>query len=331
MNKLYSILIVLSSGLNTLGQTINKSEVEYIVGTEYTMASGDWDEVAGPSGNGVVFDFTRLDNSSIDTLRIQDPSNTGNGASFATSNIATVQGMNVEFLTQGASGVEKVVTSLDIAGAATDVVYDNPETYWNYPITMSDFYLDTYSAETVIGGLATYSINGSGAGVVDAYGSLILPEGTIDNVLRVKVIKSYSQALTILTEITDLGSNDDTLYYFFAEGFHLPILTLSKSVGGFLDASTYSYFVNPALFVNVNEKDVISAYPNPCSSNQINFSNLLNFIGGELKIFDLSGKEVLSTKVKKDKMELRHELSNGNYMVKIVSDNKSVSLKVVIE
>ena len=68
--------------------SIDQTQVGYVVGDSYTVATGTWDENAGPDGANVTWDFSGLDNSNTTALNVLDPAGTPSGASYPTSNTA---------------------------------------------------------------------------------------------------------------------------------------------------------------------------------------------------------------------------------------------------
>ncbi|WP_186434406.1 T9SS type A sorting domain-containing protein [Lutibacter sp. Hel_I_33_5] len=79
----------------------------------------------------------------------------------------------------------------------------------------------------------------------------------------------------------------------------------------------------------------LSIYPNPSKDNiNLTYNNLLARNGGDVLIYDITGKEVLQEKINKNQFSKSinvSKLTNGIYFLKINSDNKNLVKKIIIE
>ena len=112
-------------------------------------------------------------------------------------------------------------------GFATDnlvINYQNPQTLTFAELTYKDQYTDEFSGTFKVN---KNSIEKSGkvSVVVDAYGTLILPYGTHENVLHIKTIKEFTDKL-VGTEI--VFSYLVETYAWYHPSFSYPLLVISN-------------------------------------------------------------------------------------------------------
>ena len=86
-------------------------------------------------------------------------------------------------------------TALEKIGEASfqvTAVYNSPQTIITYPFTYNSKTTDNYSCNTTIGSL-DLDIIGLWEAEGDAYGTLILPSGTYNNVLRIRITNEFTK------------------------------------------------------------------------------------------------------------------------------------------
>lgn len=102
-------------------------------------------------------------------------------------------------------------------------------------------------------------------------------------------------------------------------------------------ASNNSSFQYDKTFENTNEysesniNDKVHIFPNP-TSNNINITQLNNFVGGNIEIINLMGQVIFTTTINTN--QLSADLSKhpkGIYLIKISSDREQVIEKIVLE
>jgi hypothetical protein len=71
----------------------------------------------------------------------------------------------------------------------------------------------------------------------------------------------------------------------------------------------------------------VALYPNPAKNN-MQISNYSNLINPSIKIFNVLGKEVVSTSLSSDKVDISY-LVRGVYIMKLKSDNKFKNIKFI--
>ncbi len=319
-----SLLSALIFPVIVAGQpTITNNEF-YHVGDLFYLVDCDFSGFsAGDTGVGKVWDFTLLSaNGEISTLKAEADT----AIAFLTSNLLVTL-PNGQKLHEQENSTDSYVNGM--VDTATHVTTD----YANYdlsrrPFTYLTYYTDTY--RVTIPSSATV-----GAGVLnitgDGYGTLKLPTGTYNNVLR---ITKHQYEVDTFGTPSFVGGFTTTTYQWF-DGVHtaplLEVDSTASSTGGFTQIARY---LGSALGVeNVSNKQaVFSAYLD-------NTELLLNgdFIPGtsyDVVLLNLIGNRVFSETFtatgNTQRFLMNGELAAGIYMVWITSKNDE-SLRTVIK
>jgi len=242
------------------------------------------------------------------------------------------------------NGVElKGYTTKDIS-----LIYTDPITKMKYPFAYGDGYVDFFAGEAQY--LITRGITFQGKYQVsaDAYGTLRMPDKTIKNVLRVKVVKTaveYNPCTTI-----DLTH---TLYYWFAEGCRYPVVMLShkeyqRSYENAPNLETLAYYSmqeaqtsdETALgTMELSAADfAINTYPNPFAEMTSCTYFLQKSMDVHAELFDITGKTIAVILNDQKQEEGIHNfdingldlgLVPGVYYIKFTFDKKEVVQKIV--
>lgn len=202
---------VIQSSTNSprLGDNVVKQEVPYFS--------------SGLPGDDVMWDFSMLD--PIRDYPIEY---------FCDTDSVVLKGIEPEIMYKYVSQID----TLKLIG------YENPQTYMCYtePVVLLTYpfsYGD--SLRTFFRGIGVYCLKngirtrGSVSVDADAYGSIILPDDTINDVLRLHVIKSGSVNMNILSDTTvfdpdNLKQEIEERYQWYARGYRYPLFeTISTS------------------------------------------------------------------------------------------------------
>jgi hypothetical protein len=223
---------------------------------------------AGSGGPGQTWNFASL-SPLAGTLvtSIVSPSSTTSGSLFPTATIAernSDQTTNYITISQGKSFLTGFIDST-AANPITMRCLNSIQIQEN-PITPGTSVTDTFATSYTL--TAGYTMRGHGISKIegDAYGTLILPNGTYTNVLRVKLTQIETDSL--------LPGNstytNTTVSYIFFDGQHASSLmmidsthsgtTVKKSVKYLLEESNSNIFVG----LTVQQPDAaFVCYPNP--------------------------------------------------------------------
>src|SRR5204863_7104839 len=144
-----------------------------------------------------------------------DPLTTPYFSSFPNSTIA-IQGSGSYYDYYLASASQ--LTWLGSANSSTTNILQHPQVFLQYPFQFTDTFVDSHY-DTSGTGTHTFTHSRTQA---DSYGTLNLPIGTFNNVLRVHTLST-----TIDSATTDTTLIEDT-YFFYTPGYHAPIFEYLK-------------------------------------------------------------------------------------------------------
>jgi hypothetical protein len=297
----------------------------------------------GPAGANVQWNFSSiLPNDTVPPVVVEfvDPFDTPYHAEFPDANLAeTIQNLplfwNYYKLTD--QKYEVLGNAGEIGPTVSLVKYDDPQTILEFPFTYNSSFSDNFSGQSDFGGGFTQLFFGSNSTVGDAWGKIILPNGTFTNVLRIKDIQHRTDSSEMFNVLT-LNKRTTTTYLWYSE-------SANNSVAGWNQSSGYSItkingvligdtvFINsqPMFFYNhiattstgkvdLNNPAII-VFPSIGNSTlKVSYSND-QFDEVECAIFDFNGNQVFSQKVRgvpgENEIQLEHNLTSGPYMVQI--------------
>lgn len=331
MKKSYVLLTALSccfiSQINA--QTLTAAGINPTIGeTMGLFSTAGFNE--GNAGSGQTWDISSL-TGTPSGVTIVTPGSTPSGSSFPTSNAVFEQGGAYTYLKTSASALQNV----GISGGGVNIVYSNGEDLLHFPLALTNTYMDSWAASFVSGGYTFYR-TGTTTVTADGTGTLITPDGTISNVVRIHFVQDYQDSTFIGVPYLINYVNDqyfwykDGVHYALASTFHLTSDTGADNTGG--------YYQSLILGVNENSQlaDGFAVYPNPATDKiQVQFSNdgassvrisLINLAGQEVYARDadqLSTGENIQT-IAVDGLE------KGTYFVRIASADAVATQKITI-
>jgi len=174
----------------------------------------------------------------------------------------------------------------------------------------------TKTSSYAVGGSITAMSNngtftGTASATADGTGTLVLPGKTYTNVIRVKLVQTYSVSSMILN-----GTVEQENYRYFAAGTKNPILIINTSTTNLGSLSTQTTAMVDANYIptGINSNSLkasnVVAYPNPANNNiTITAAEATN-----VTISDITGKTITSSKINDGKIILNTEnYTNGVY------------------
>jgi hypothetical protein len=294
--------------------------------TPGTSVLTNYAEVAAPGGSGAnqTWNFANLVADSSAYVFVEDPATTPQGPDFPNATAAVVAPEGTQFYQSSSTLVELVGPSL----IGQTAPLSNPASFLPLPCTYQTSWEDDFAGEIDLMGFAL-QVTGDVVAIADGYGTLILPEGTVNDVLRIHRITT-----TVINTPFGGGEIEEDAYAFYKVDLGLPILEISNTTGelpllGPIDISSLKWVnvTNVGLDEQASSPIGISVFPNPATDNvQINFS----LTGGRsvsIDLFDLTGRQVHSMNVSTAASGLHtstldvSELPSGMYLLRIM-DNK---------
>jgi hypothetical protein len=229
-----------------------------VPGTGYTLEHGPY-VAPGTAGAGQTWDLSGLAADSSVAVEFVTPASTPNGAQFTTATVAEVNPVVTQYYRTAADGIH-------FAGSddGTSVIVHAPQgTYLPFPCT----YGTTWSSPQH----ATFQYEdsevtrtGTFSGTVDGYGTLVLPGGTLPNVLRVHWTHTLQDVMGPLTIAQVYDS-----HAFFVAGRSQPIaelVTASIDFGSGPQTRQFSRWSGDmSTGIDTPAAIGVSVFPNPAS------------------------------------------------------------------
>lgn len=199
-------------------------------------------------------------------------------------------------------------------------VYSDPAIFYPLPFTYGSLSIDTYSVTSWTG---TYT--GTITTLGDGTGTLLLPSGNYNNILRLTII--YDQLGGFYTIQTN--------YYSALSKF--PLLTISSTtMGTMVDISgTINTLVATGIH-NVSDINFPSFYPNPVTNGElflktnntekmtrIEITNVLGQVVLHLSSDEINRNETIKIDV--------NSLQKGIYFLNVLSSKGTITKKIIIE
>ncbi len=298
MKRPYAFLTGLSllSATFAYGQTLTQANSAPVPGDSFTVNRGGYVE-PGPGGAGQTWDHADL----VSTLSVAadyvTPASTGVAGSFPGATVAqAITGVPNSYAFYAASASALVQLGVRQGVNNTTVFYSNPETVLQYPCSLGSEWTDDFSSNYTTGGTPGVR-TGVVTGEVDATGNVVLPFGTVANVVRVHINESMAD------EIDEMPMYEYTSdhYLYYKPGFHLPVLGIYRTVSSTFGSPTEVNYTQWADEADLSVQDLlansicIELFPVPA---QDVLTVIFSSAGGavELDVFDLHGRSVLQDK-----------------------------------
>ncbi|MFN8165037.1 MAG: T9SS type A sorting domain-containing protein [Bacteroidia bacterium] len=327
MKKLYALFLLLFPLLG-FGQTVTTADLPYNGQAFFMGTDSTYVVPMLPGGSGASWDYSGLQNLETDTVGFGPAAGTPYASSFPAATLCghKIWTNDYSYFHGNSSGFY-----IDgFANLTTTFAYIQPSMYFPVPLSYGNtvtnygyISIDTvYLSQNVrvrLSSFETFNADGSG--------TLILPSGTFNNVLRTKETILVYDSMSI-----DIGggiyvplsqSAQQTSRYMFMLPGHDPVLLLSleaDSLGN--TTSSSSYFITSFNGISSPVTKAESVYPNPAAST-LNLSITDQLASSSLEVFDENGKLIL----KKENLTQSESLpvanlANGTYYYQINTAGK---------
>lgn len=198
---------------------------------------------AGPSGENVVWDFSSVqpDIEVFGQLAVLADT-TPYFADYPQSNIALyTEALGTQVYQYSLVDNSAVQQMGSVIAGFTQEIFQDPATYITFPCTYNSQWDDDF-AFTI-----TFDVNpivttgeGSLEAVVDAYGTLILPHATFNDVLRIRIVENSSDSTDLGLGFAERNVNLDTSYHWISPSYYGPLCSRSKLI-----QQHYAYLITP--------------------------------------------------------------------------------------
>lgn len=241
---------------------------------------------------------------------------------------------------ESSSGAENYyfnsTTSHEIAGqlipGSVRAIYSDRRETLKFPITYNDVFNETFACtvENITVG-QTYDRSGTSDMTADGYGSLILPYGTVNDVLKVTIVGNYADLFMGIT----VASYIDTIITFYNAGTNNVVASYtSLYYNGNPFVVQATYIDQGDLVIGINDvmanSNAVTLYPNP-AKNHITIESRVNL--NKIEILDLTGKFVREIKVSSSLAQTIDitDLNSGVYFVRYSNETETKTQKIIVE
>nr|WP_294858945.1 T9SS type A sorting domain-containing protein [uncultured Fluviicola sp.] len=314
MKKIYIFAALLISGNTLFAQSLSRTDIGYTAGENFSMYPSTTQTNPGTTGTGVTWDLSAL---TAGTPVAVTPS-VNSGGTFPSANLK---------LTQSNGGViyynatSSVLDAVGIDANGTIFTYSNPATYLQFPVTTSQNYTDQFACTFTVSGY-NFTRTGSTQTEFSGYGTLITPNGTYTNVVRLKSTQT-------ITDVYSLGTINSTIISFnwYKAGVHHEVANVSATTSnGNTTYSNYYTTVPANLGLEENELVNLSVFPNPSTDVlHLNSDELIS----QVEFYTVSGELSLNHSMNESKTAEVNisSLNSGMYLVKVYGKDGSISVQ----
>ncbi len=329
LHLLFITCIVLAAISATAQPILTGAGVNPYIGATFTTNNCDYVN-EGNAGANQTWDLSSLSVNNSNQVIIESPSSTPNGSSFPNANTAwsnTGSSNETGYYSGSSSALE--FHGMDIPGTIT-IPYTDPEDMLRFPFTFNDTYTDNWSAYFASSGM-TFHREGTSTVTADGYGTLITPEGTFNNVLRVHINQVYQDSANIAGSPYILNYNADS-YIWYKEGYHTHLAS-TYSLTSTAGPQTYASYISspPVSTDEITAEIKCEIYPNP-ASELVNISlsearqdvelRIVNALGQQFNVPVVSGQSSVQLDVS--------QLQDGLYFIQIFNEDKILTTKRIL-
>lgn len=279
-------------------------------------------------GANQIWDLSNLNNNSQETYSYVDVSTGADASNFTNSNILeNTQGGESYFISNAS---ELTFEGHYIPGQAR-IVYTDKRELVKFPMTFNSQYFETFAGDLEnLSVSQTFYRSGSISIIGTGYGDLILPNRTVNNVLKVTIVSDYTDEYGGVTLYT--YSDTTILWYNATNKNFLANYSISTANGSvLLKRVTYMDDNDIISSTNnlLNSQSPLSFYPNP-AYGQITLSNTnsINLV----TIKDIKGITVKTIQIRNDNQTVDiSELASGMYIIQYTSNSQTFTEKLLVQ
>lgn len=341
MKKHYHILLIFTAiSLVTFGQDPITANNLNIIGDVTTTAICGNDAVnPGPEGADQIWDMSDLTETEEQAFTFVDPQGTLWGYQFPSSTICGVSWTGehsyYRFDSDGVSVEGYAGLVLDQEPTDTfKIVYDDPENFIPIPFEYEDTHQDDNSGTSYAVGFEI-PFTGDVDYEVDGYGTLILPTGTYENVLRYHFLR---------TQVGDTGFGTITQtkeqWGWMSPDHRFWLMIQEINNDGFSESELIWYDKDPLPALVTGQEDqtelAVELYPNPSVVGRLLNLKWDRNESALLSITAVSGQQILNERVNLQNGVNPVDLAGisateGLYIVQVVTERGVATSKLVVK
>ncbi|MDP1800597.1 MAG: T9SS type A sorting domain-containing protein [Bacteroidota bacterium] len=279
-------LAILSSSLTVVAQpTLTGANTNPTIGEIFATKTTTIGVTPGSAGANQTWNLTGLGAGTSVTVNVVSVASTPSAASFPAANTAFYDGTTYAYATNTSA------SSLNQGNTAGGVLfaYSNPETILSFPVNFNNVSTDSWQC-TFTNASITFTRSGTTTVTADGWGTVTTPANTYSNTMRLHFVQTYTD---VSASFTITYTNDE--YFWYTPGIHNAVAATYTVTNSFTTPFTGGTYLS-SVVTGVNSFAPlaynISLFPNPASEN-INVAFTSEESGkAELKIFDVTGKQL---------------------------------------
>ena len=343
--KIYIVLSVMFLVTSINAQIVLNSDRKPVIGDSFTTNDMDTTGVnEGASGSSITWDFSNVSATGQQLIaQYVDPSEAPGDSLYPEADVA----VNYDELSYSFYDTENnTVHSLGMAFEDFSIVYLNTEKVAEYPFTFNSTFLDNFEAEYELGEGLVNRNKGIIQFTGDAFGNIILPDGSNHAALRIKIFRQTADTMFVAGIPLSTTEVKATTYEWYTNESKYPVFGISYleiNVNGSITIDKQvDYNIETPTDVNDEPKQIVNGfelfqnYPNPFNpSTKISWQSS---VGSHqtLKIYNILGTEV-ATLVDEYKPAGSYEvnfdaskLSSGVYLYRLQSGSEIITRKMTL-
>jgi len=270
MKKFYLLVSLLLCSAILLAQPTvqypqNAPEIGDVMEIHFVSTNGLSPDPTGPDQS---WDYSELNILYGGQLNVIDPSAAPSGTSFPSASAVISMGDTIYTYVLANSDGYFYLGSESTTGTYPSVlVYSDSRTFLKFPFTFDDTYFDTYKGVATTS-VASVRVSAYSEMFADAYGTLILPNGTYHNVLRTATIDAEIDSVFIGGKFVKSMMVGRVQYSWFAPDSKGPLMSMEiLDMNGTVDTIAY-YSSTPASIVDPQDQiSQLRVFPNPAEDN----------------------------------------------------------------
>jgi len=322
----------------TLQYPQNVPEIGDVIQIQFVSSDGLTTDPVGPD---VSWDFSQLTVLSGGQITAIDPSQAPAGGQLPLSNVALSMGDTIfTYALTNADGYHYLGTQSTTGTYPSLLVYSDNRTFLKFPFTYDDTYFDTYKG-IVTTSAATVHVVAASEMFADSYGTLILPNGTYPNVLRIITIDAEIDSLFMNGNFIKEFNVVRTQFTWLAADSKGPLMSIEILSNGALGTiDTTAYYTSSGSGINDGQPmpvSQLSVFPNPASDDLVIEFTSNGTNEATISIVNQVGKIMISREVPQmtkglisEKIDIS-KLPSGIYFASVLcSCGKQLTQKLVI-
>ncbi len=330
MKRIYALSLFTFFGLALNAQTLTEANHSPLAGDLFTNVQCDSTGVTpGASGTGITWNFSSvIAHTAIVNNFTAAPTSTINP--YPVPGIAVASSINnISYYTSSPAFLKYWGGNIIAGPVGGNLIFSMPAISAVYPMSINS------TSSSVTGGTINVStplsLNGTFTGnsgvLADATGTIILPFGTFNNVIRVVT----TQTIIFTTALAN-GTITQMNYDYYSTTVKPALFTISTSTlnvptfGAPSTQTVVTRFVPSTVGINETGKLIndLQVYPNPSTTN-------VNFVtkheeAKSIMVYDVTGNLIVAQDFNEGKLKLDvSNFSTGLYIYNIIgSENKSL-------